>query len=405
MHTLGGSVILAQEDALTRNSKILTLVIFVLVLLSPCVSPGQNHVVIGNDDGDGLLFSPRQVEEGPDGNIYVLDTGDAFIKVFSADGEYLRRIGGEGEGPGEFQRADASSFGFTPDGKLNFAEYLGGHRWITLMELSGDLDRVLSPRIEAEVFGISRAVALEEGGLLVQIAYSAMPEAKADYYLYRRTRTLVRIDANGNVLSEVVEASYIDNISFVGSGGTESLPYTPVFAWAPSEDGTVAYSDGMSGILKVFDFDGKLVREIETDLPEPEKVTKEDLNSWRGKRKGYLTSTNPGHYQEFGRVIEKYTKSLYDKPNVDGISRTRDGNILVTLPWDSEEGKREYRLIGAYGKTLAAVRVVADRLRISKHYILFFRNDEEGNTLVHCVERTGSEEADLLAIGTLAGPE
>jgi hypothetical protein len=389
---------------MAQKSGILTLVFIVLVLLSPGVSFAQNYVVIGDDDGDGVLFYPRQVEEGPDGNIYVLDTGDSFIKVFSADGEFLRRIGGEGEGPGEFQRADGASFGFTPDGKLCFTEFLRGHRWLTFMELSGDLDRVFSPQLEVG-YGITRAVPLKDGDFLVHFAFSSMPEKISDYFLYKRPQALVRLDAEGNVVSEIVKTEYVGGISFVGDGAESSLPYTPVFAWSLLENETVVYSDGMSRSMKVFELDGRLVRDIETDLPEPEKVISEDLDAWRQRRKDYMMQRNPSWYHEFGRVIEKYTKSLYDKPNVSTISATPDGNILVACPRDPKAGNREYLLVDTNGKTLADVRLNAGSLRISQHFVLFLRSDEEGNILVHRVERTGNETADLLALGTLTGPE
>lgn len=49
------------------------------------------------------LFSPTNLDIF-DGEIYVTDTGDACIKVFSDVGDFLRKIGGFGKHPGQFVR-------------------------------------------------------------------------------------------------------------------------------------------------------------------------------------------------------------------------------------------------------------------------------------------------------------
>ena len=49
----------------------------------------QKYQILGQDEGDGELISPRQIKEGPDGNFYIYDSQDAYIKVFSSDGKFL----------------------------------------------------------------------------------------------------------------------------------------------------------------------------------------------------------------------------------------------------------------------------------------------------------------------------
>lgn len=111
-----------------------TLLIWALVFVDR-----QETITIRAPGKEGELISPQAIRVGPDGNIYVYDEVDAFIKVYSAEGQFLRKIGGEGQGPGEIQRRDGVSFGFTSEGKLFFTEYFRGHPWITLMELTGKL--------------------------------------------------------------------------------------------------------------------------------------------------------------------------------------------------------------------------------------------------------------------------
>ncbi len=48
------------------------------------------------------MFSQvHQIDVGPDGKIYVLESKDKQVRVFGADGKHLRTIGRPGQGPGE----------------------------------------------------------------------------------------------------------------------------------------------------------------------------------------------------------------------------------------------------------------------------------------------------------------
>jgi len=51
----------------------------------------------------GFFWGPRAVAIGPDGNVYVTDTGNKRIQVFDPNGRFVRVIGSEGSGPGQFR--------------------------------------------------------------------------------------------------------------------------------------------------------------------------------------------------------------------------------------------------------------------------------------------------------------
>ena len=82
-----------MEQVLRSNFNSL---MFFLLNLYP--SFGQEHFILGNEEGVGFLVYPRQIEEGPDGNIYAFDSSDSLIKVYSPEGKYLRKIGDTGQG-------------------------------------------------------------------------------------------------------------------------------------------------------------------------------------------------------------------------------------------------------------------------------------------------------------------
>lgn len=57
----------------------------------------------GAEGTPGELFNPQSFTADASGRLYVVDTRPAVIKVFAPDGSFLRTIGREGSGPGEFR--------------------------------------------------------------------------------------------------------------------------------------------------------------------------------------------------------------------------------------------------------------------------------------------------------------
>ncbi|MEW5901094.1 MAG: hypothetical protein AB1715_06495, partial [Acidobacteriota bacterium] len=341
------------------------LAIMLLLLSANFVAArAQDVVILGAAGQEGELTYPQGILEGPDGNIYVYDQVDAFIKVYSPQGRFLRKLGGEGQGPGEIQRRDGVSFGFTAEGLLFFTEYFQGHRWITLLKPNGELVRVAKLDLSG-FFGVSEARALPDGGFLAEFHFWGEPDKQKDYYLYKSDIRLLRLNAEGAMSAEVMNKNYYSRISPSPDGGDSELPFTPLFNWCLGKNQTILFSDGLSTAIEEYDLGGKLVRLIATELPESEKVRDKDLDRWREEKKRFLREINPDWYNRFGSVIEKYTKSIHKlKPRIAGLQATPEGNILVAGVADEKSGEADYSLLDRTGKTLARVNVRAG-IRIS----------------------------------------
>ncbi len=56
---------------------------------------------VGDVNGQGAFYGPRGIALGPDGQVYVTDTGNKRVQVFNRQGDFLWEFGGGGEGPGQ----------------------------------------------------------------------------------------------------------------------------------------------------------------------------------------------------------------------------------------------------------------------------------------------------------------
>jgi hypothetical protein len=367
-----------------------------LFLACACLSFPQEIVILGAPGQANELGIPGGILEGPDGNIYAYDESDAFIKVFSPKGQFLRKMAGEGQGPGEIQRRDSVSIGFTVDGKLFFTEFMRGHRWITYLKLNGELDKVLKIDRPGS-FGIPDAVALSDGGFLAEFHVTGEPVKQKDYFLYKSPIKLSRLDKEGKISAEIRNSENITRISYRPDGADSPIPYVPSFAWCLSKDQTVLFSDGQNTAVEVYELGGKRLSDVQTQLPEPEKVKGKDLDRWRQERKEMTLERNPGWWHQFGSVVEKYTQSIYKlKPLIGELTATPEGNILASGSWDSEDGSRDYWLLDGAGKILAELKAAAGRIELSKTFVFVVTTDADGNIKVSCLKRTGSDKDDFL---------
>lgn len=66
------------------------------------------------------FWGPRDIAVDPDGNVYVADTGNKRIRVYTAEGEWLRDIGSGGSGPGQLN--EPVGLAVHPDGRLFVAD-------------------------------------------------------------------------------------------------------------------------------------------------------------------------------------------------------------------------------------------------------------------------------------------
>jgi len=371
--------------------------LFTLLILAIFTFSSEKYVVPGSKVKEGEAFIPYQTEEGPESNIYIYDGKDLFIKVYSPDGEFLFRMGGRGEGPGEFKRD--GRFGFTYDGKKIFAtEYFQGHNWITFFSLKGKFIKTLKLPFKG-FYGVVKAIDMGKDIFILRVTYSGKVFKKGKIYYYGNRDVIYSFNVKSREYFEIKKSYNDTRISNISSGGDIGIPFIPKFNWGVMQNRSILFSDGLSNTFVLLGLDGKKISSIKIPIPSPEKITSKDLDRWRKRIKEYFVTSDPGWYKTFGNVAEKYKDSIYKyKPCHNGFRITPDGNILVDVTKDEEKKMLDYYLFDSSGKLIAKICVRNKTVKISKHYIIVDYTDEDDEEEIRVYKRSGKEEKDLKRI-------
>ena len=95
----------------------------------------------GGEDDEVFFGVINRVLTDAGGNIYLLDSQLSEVQVYSADGEYLRTLSREGDGPGETR--NPQDMLFLPDGTLGLVQQFPGK--IVKIDLEGNPAGALTP--------------------------------------------------------------------------------------------------------------------------------------------------------------------------------------------------------------------------------------------------------------------
>ncbi len=341
----------------------------------------SSPIRLGGENDKGMLYRPFQADEGPDGNIYIFDAKDAYIKVFSSDGAYSHRMGGRGQGPGEMVRL--GSFGFTPDRRIFFTEMINGHKWITFLNLNGTFERVLKLDIDGS-YGIQRAAILPGGQIVAEIHYWGIPKKTSQYYTFPYLRRLATINQNGKVEKTIILRDLPFSISMHPSGGDTRLPYFPEFLWACTTNGTIIFSEGNNSTFILFKLDDSITGSIKTTLPPTPNVTGKDISTWKRELKeNMIKRFGASAYNRYASVVEKYNTSLFKtQPLYCELSVTPSGNYLVKGSRTSKGPERPFFLLNPNGEIISQITTSASEIKYTENFLIVIGPDEEDNDQV-----------------------
>lgn len=220
---------------------------------------------IGGDDEDLFFGTVERVHLGPDGNIYILDGQLCQVQVISPDGEFLRSVSKEGDGPGEVRQP--GDFFVSPDGSINILNGFPGK--VVSLKADGTPIGSIAYSIDGKQsqFGVFiRGLATADGLLLagINMTIGGGPLSDQNYYL-------ARCDLEGNQINRLTEkTSTIDYSDFhLTEKGMD-------FVWsrlASGPDGQIYVAiERDEYTISVMDPDGTLNRTIKRDYQAPART-------------------------------------------------------------------------------------------------------------------------------------
>jgi hypothetical protein len=270
-----------------------------------------------DESGEIRLFKPGTFAVDSQGNVYIGDESDMAIKVFDARGKYLRSIGRQGNGPGEFQgiyqmvpvpdgrllvtdvQARRTSF-FSPDG-----QFLTSFQW--------------KKNYSRLYLATNSTCTVDE---------SVFTESQNE-------RWVKMIDFNGEEKLSFGKFTYPEfkMIQITGGAIAMSVPWTPTSIFTGDDKRQWLYhSPGDKYVIDVYDQQGKLFRKVDRPYA-PVPVTSEDINKIKAR---YTEKPESPGAKLFQQMELPKVKPVTDRLLVDS-----DGNLWLQTNEKKKEGEKE----------------------------------------------------------------
>jgi hypothetical protein len=315
----------------------------------------------GDDYGeDEILGFITDVEIDQEGTCYLLHSTLNLINVYSAEGEYLRRIGGEGEGPGEFR--NASEFMLMPDGTFGVLQPMPA-KVVTL-------DRQGIPGSYFSLCNGSRGLSLVEKAQAAG-EHLAIGMACANYEAGGVDYILSFVDSDGIPLQVIRQETEVDPHGNINIGGSHDKEY--IRHWSLAADGRIYVSPLEDRYLfEVYNPRGELERVVERKY-KTIKRSDEDLAVDK-KRQEEMNERFGGMVQLMSREYERDISEIHCRPGgelwISSSQGRRDcpeGTIGLFDVFDSE-GRFHHQigLLVDYNPKKDDYLLVEDRLFILK---------------------------------------
>jgi hypothetical protein len=266
------------------------------------LQPEQLWEIGGESDAEGEFFGViSHIVFDKTGNLYLLDRQLNEVKVFTRDGAYVRTIGREGEGPGEFRRP--GTMFFLPNGELAVVQSFPGK----LVALTPDGAPGSDFPLQSAEEGGFRALmdARFRGGSLVFLGGNfKMGEGKVT-----RSTALAHVGLDGQEVARFFEESTTNNVGNMIIREKEGFR----IPWDVLPDGRIIASRTFDYEFSIWNPDGSVDRMVTREYKSLQR-NKEEMAEAEKRLAGGIVIRGRG-----GRV----------KPTIEVENRERDIEDLV----------------------------------------------------------------------------
>lgn len=208
---------------------------------------------IGNEVDENFMFVRiTDMDVSGEENIYVLDAGNSRLQIFDAKGNFMKTVGQQGQGPGEF---GGIPFGFfLKNNKIYIREY----RKMNVFDSRGDFIR----SYPLDTYIVEFAVDEEES----LIGYADINQRDS------AVRGIIILNSEGKTIKKIAEYSDLGIKIIVAESMTYTLSpnhaYTPRLNFAPIGENTYIYGYASDYLLKLIDKNGNTLRMFDKQAPQ-----------------------------------------------------------------------------------------------------------------------------------------
>ena len=229
------------------------------------MAPKEVWSVGGDDEEDVLLGVVTAIDVDSQGNVYALDMQLSQVHIFDKNGNLVRTIGREGEGPGEFRRANMMFL--TPEGNVAVLQQMPG-KLVLLTPDGKPAGDFPGPK-----GGDGGMIAYFEGGRAGDGIVLGTREFVRQDTKFNITRALLLMSARGETRATLFKNSDARDMATMMNMDEKAMR---MMVWAGGKDGRVYTSENFDGYqIKVHSPAGKLERVIEREYTHRQRSKQE----------------------------------------------------------------------------------------------------------------------------------
>jgi len=302
-----------------------------IVLGAPGKLPGvrvKEELRIGVAEGDGpyALNGVRSVATTSDGTLVVADGGSATVRVYTADGEFIRQFGGKGVGSGATDMLQSAGVA----GDTVFVVASSAGRPVTILFDLGGGFLTSWPRNRGDAGTVSLLGRSDRHWVGTVLRFpdpsTLRPGDRMTYSL-----GVHAVDPRDGTIGERLAVRPGRSLTFRGGMDLESPPiFDPVPRIQAAVDGRIFYTAGDGYDIEVLDDAGVLVRRIRRDV-ERAGVTPDLFESFRTSVEAFFEEIPPypGKTEEMRRVTQGREPVVPYLPVIGGMITGSDGSLWV----------------------------------------------------------------------------
>ena len=281
------------------------------------------------------------------GNVYILDSRAKNIKKFNSTGKFIKVIGREGQGPGEF----SSPYRLACSGDRFVVWDMMGFRF-SLFTLEGD--PIKSVRHSFPEKGNPMKIrTLPSGEFIVGLEKVYFEPKKPQDF------SIVLFSPEMEELKTIYTQQVWRNIWGIPNAPNIPVPFSPQVYWDISPDGGIVIGFSEEYEIDVYDKEKAKLASFTHDY-KPVDVTNEDKEAFF---KSIVFSSSDGNVvrKEPPPAQKEHTKFPEFKPAFSGIAVDSEGNILI-CPYvkDKKEEGKYFDAFDSQGNFIARVRIESE---------------------------------------------